>query len=310
MARADYHAQLVRHAGEFDVLPGGLVVPSLPHGSDWRRGYCRGIALLTAEVLHGNRWPAVSGALLAELAQRCARLAAFTVIDAVQRPAPRHIEVRFRKAIPVAEPRRAPHVADGSDVLYWSAAVETEQPQIEVAVELSRQLDAGDVVAVEARARFDPVAAPRSAGGVERRMSDYLLSVPRRLALPCYEAGWTASEVRGRCVEAPGSLLAAAEQALGDAGKIVRGQGVPPDLEESMLLADMSYRWLDDVEDGRATYVARAGARREDERKRIWVTATATLALDGRPVGEAEGSLVLRAARREPRASDRPSPTT
>lgn len=294
MARADYQAQLERHAGEYDVLPRGLVVPSLPHGTEWWRGGCRGIALLSPEVLRGNRWPAVSGALLAELAQRCARLAVFTVIAPDRRPAPRHIEVRFRKAIPVADARHAPQVADGANVLYWTATVASEQPQIDVAVELSRRLGQGEVVAVEARAQYEAVTAAEGASA-ERRMSDYLLSLPRRLALPCYELGWTANEIRGRCVEAPGSLLAAAEQALGDAGKIVRGDGVPAGLEESMLLADLTYRWVADVEDGRATYAAQAGPRRADERKRTWVTATATLALQGRPVGEATGSVVFRA---------------
>jgi len=300
MARSDYQEQLERHAGEYDVLPSGLPVPSLPHGSDWARGRCRGIALLTRDVLEGNRWPAVSGALLAELAQRCARLAAFTVIDAPRRPAPREIEVRFRRAIPVADPRRAPHVADGVAVLHWVARVEVEDPLVEVAVELTRKLDAGDVAAVVARARFEPLAVSAAPADVERRMCDYLLSLPRRLALPRYERGWSAKQIRGACVEAPGSLLAAAEQALGDAGKIVRGDGVPPDLDESMLLADMTYRWLADVEDGRATYVAAAGPRRADERQRTWVTAVASLAVDGRPVGEATGDLVFRSSVRAP----------
>lgn len=297
MARADYQAQMERHAGEHDVLPRGLLAPSLPHGTDWARGRCRGIAILSAEVLQGNRWPAVSGALLAELAQRCARLAAFTVVDARQRPAPRNIEVRFRKAIPVADARHAPHVADGAHVLYWTATVAEENPKIEAIVEIGRRLDGGDVVAVAARAQFEPVASPEN-GSVERRMSDYLTSLPCRLALPCYELGWTAKEIRGRCVESPGSLLAAAEQALGDAGKIVRGDGVPPDVEESMLLADMTYHWLADVEDGLATYVAHPGPRREDERKRIRMTADAVLAIDGHPVGKATGTLVFRAAPR------------
>lgn len=297
MARADYHAQLVRHAGEWDVLPHGLVVPSLPHGTDWRRGFCRGIALLTDEVLEGNRWPALSGALLAELARRCAMLGAYTALDPKQRPRPREISVRFCKAIAVADARLHPKIADGGRTLYWSAAVEESAAGMTVAVRMTRQPpDAPDPVAtLEATVLFDLVeveAGPVSES-VERRMCDYLLGLPRRLALPAYLPGWSVEEILGVCRELPGSLVAVAEQALGDAGKIIRGEGVADGEEESMLLADITYRWLEEVDDAFASYSARPGPRRRDAKGRDWVRAIATLAVDGRNVGEATGNLVL-----------------
>lgn len=303
--RADYRAQMERHAGAWDVLPSGLPLPSLPHGSDWRPGRCRGVALLTDEVLVGNRWPAVSGALLAELARRCAVLGALTVLPAGRRPRPRDIAVRFRKAIPVADARRRPTVADGESVLYWTAGAESssptgaEGPEVAIDVRMTRRPD--DVstdVALAARLVCTTVADDRrgAPADVERRMSDYLLGLPRRLALPSYLPGWSADEIHGVCRERPGSLLAAAEQALGDAGKIVRGDDVPEGREESMLLADLTYRWLEEVDDACASYVARPGPRRRDEKGRDWVRANALLEVDGRPVGEAAGNLVFRAA--------------
>jgi hypothetical protein len=133
-------------------------------------------------------------------------------------------------------------------------------------------------------------------------MAEYLIALPRRLALPAYELGWTDREIRGACIESPGSLLAAAEQALGDAGKIVRGDGAPPDVEESMLLASMTYRWLEEIDDAPATYVARPGERRVDERHRVWMEAGAVLSVGERPVGEATGSIVFHRIRSgEPR---------
>ena len=115
-----------------------------------------------------------------------------------------------------------------------------------------------------------------SAEDFERRAARYLTGLRRRLALPAYEFGWTGDEIHGVCKETPGSLVAVAEQApLGDAGKIVRGDGAPAEQDESMLLADMTYRWLEPLHDGRVTYVARAGARRTDEKGRTWVRARA-----------------------------------
>jgi hypothetical protein len=297
MARPDYREQMERHAGEWDVLPQGLVVPSSPHGNEWEPGRCRGIALLTDEALQGNRWPAVSGALLAELARRCATLATFTVLEPRQRPRPREIAVRFRKAIPVADARRRPHVADGARTIYWDAVVENGGPDFTVDVRLMRRPAEDEVLAVEARVWFTAADAVESPD-VEQRMADYLIALPRRLALPAYQAGWTDAEIHGACVESPGSLLAAAEQALGDAGKIVRGDGAPPDVEESMLLAAMTYRWIEDIDDGRATYVARSAERRPDEKGRIWMEASAVLSVDDRPAGEATGSVVFHRSRR------------
>lgn len=287
-----------RHAGEWDVLPHGLVVPSSPHGSEWEPGRCRGIALLTDETLQGNRWPAVSGALLAELSRRCATLAAFTVLEPSQSPRPREIAVRFRKAIPVADARRRPHVADGARTIYWTAVVEDGAPDLSVDVKLHRRPAEAEVLAVEARAWFTALDAAVESHGVERRMADYLIGLPRRLALPAYRLGWTDNEIRGACVESPGSLLAAAEQALGDAGKIVRGDGAPLEVEESMLLASMTYRWLEEVDDAPATYVSRAGERRPDEKGRIWMEASTVLSVEERPVGEATGSVVFHRTRR------------
>jgi hypothetical protein len=309
MARADYRAQMERHAGEHDVLPQGLVVPTSPHGTEWRAGSCRGIALLSDEALEGNRWPAVSGAILAELARRCATLGAMTVLEAHRRPRPREISVRFRKAIPVADPRRRPHVADGARPLYWNAVVERGAPDLSVQVRMKRRPGEppADVVAVEALARFEAAHTAPAAGGDERRMADYLIALPRRLALPAYDRGWSAAEIHGTCVEPSGSLLAVAEQALGDAGKIVRGDDTPADLEESMLLADMKYRWLADIDDGCATYVARPGPRRTDEKGRVWMDASAILSLDRRPVGEATGCVVFHRLRRETRSGVSPS---
>ncbi len=298
MARADYQAQLERHAGEWDVLPHGLVVPSLPHGSDWHDGHCRGVALLSDTVLAGNRWPAVSGALLAELAVRCATLGALTCTAPNRRLRAREIKVDFRKAIPVADPRGRPHVGDGNTVLYWTAEVDPATPGPRVEVSMTRRVGAGadTILAVTSRVCFDTVPMPGGVGrhGVEYRMSDYLLGLPRRLALPAYHLGWSREEIRGDCREMPGSLVAVAEQALGDAGKIVRGDDTPAGEDESMLLASMSYSWIRDVDDGLVDYVACSGARRTDDRGRDWVDAAATLTIAGEPVGEARGTLVFR----------------
>ncbi len=298
MARADYHAQMERHAGEWDVLPQGLVVPTLPHGSDWREGFCSGIASLTEAVLDGNRWPAVSGALLAELALRCATLAALTVAPRDRQVNPLELYTRFRKAIPVQDPRTRPRVGDEGSFLYWTASVDSGSDPTSVDVSMTRRPDpdSDPVEAVAALACFDTTVPVEVGGGcgVERRMSDYLLSRPRRLALPAYQLGWGSDEVRGRCTEAPGSLVAVAEQALGDAGKIIRGDGVPEDEEESMLLADMTYLWVSPVDDACVDYVAHAGARRTDERGRDWVDARAVLSVDDQPLGEASGTLFFR----------------
>ncbi len=300
MARSDYHDQLLRHVGEWDVLPCGLPRPSLPHGSDWSRSGCRGIALLSDSVVRGNRWPALSGALLAELALRCATLAALAHADETESPQPRDISVRFRRTIPIADPRTRPHIADGAKVLYWESKVAAGG---DVDVRMERRLPSATepVLAVEATATFDRVEITPDGRTTERRMADYLFSLPRRLALPAYRAGWTNEEIRGLCREPPGSLVGVAEQALGDAGKIIRGDGTPEDMDESMLLASMTYRWIapdigDDAEG--IEYVARPGARSADDKGRDWVPATATLHVGGRPVGEAEGLVVLRRFRR------------
>ncbi|HYB99052.1 MAG TPA: hypothetical protein VEC57_07930 [Candidatus Limnocylindrales bacterium] len=291
MARADYEEQLRRHAGQWDVLPFGLPVPSLAWASD-SSGRCGGTLDLTEAVLEGNRWPAVSGALLAECACRCATLA---MLMRSADPAIRQIAVRFRRAIRVAEPRTRPHVADGVSEVRWTAAVDDASPATTVGIELSRQLPgaAAPVVAVQARAQFDAADATAATVQADRRIADYLATLPQRLALPAYELGWSDTEIRGVCREMPGSLLGAAEEALGDAGKIARGLGVPDDHDESMLLAEMTYRWVRPVQDGRATYVARTGERRRDEKGRTWLGVTADLDLDGERVGEAEGSVVF-----------------
>jgi hypothetical protein len=151
-----------------------------------------------------------------------------------------------------------------------------------------------EAVRCELRVEVAVAEGELDAGLVERRMSDYLLALPRRLALPAYRLGWSSDEIRGVCQESPGSLVGVAEQALGDAGKIIRGEGTPPDQDESMLLADMTYRWIEPIDDGLVEYVARPGKRRTDERGRDWVDASATLTLDGKPVGEASGTVVLR----------------
>jgi hypothetical protein len=296
MARADYEEQLQRHAGKWDVLPSGLPAPAPPASGEWKAGHCNGIVELDERVLTGNRWPAVSGALLAELARRCATLAALTVARPHSEPFAREITVRFRKAIPVAEPRHHPRVADGVSALHWVARVDPISTPTSVSVEMSRRLPdvPAPVLTVEARAVFDDLTETATVVDVERRMREYLRGLPHRLVLPAYELGWSQDEIRGACKEPPGSLLAAAEQALGDAGKIVRGEGVPMDEDESMLIADMTYRWVEAVNDGCASYVARSGPHRTDEKGRTWMTATATLSLEGRCVGEATGSLIFR----------------
>lgn len=297
MARADYQELLERHAGTYDILPNGLVIPSLPHGTDWRPGHCNGIALLTPEVLTGNRWPAVSGALLAELARRCAVLGALTALPSGHRPRPMEMNVRFRRAIAIADPRRRATVADGNPVIYWSAdCPESSGGKLTVTVQMYRQppprSEDSPTLSADVDFAAEPIAAAETA--VERRMSDYLLQLPRRLVLPAYLPGWTGSEIRGVCRERPGSLLAAAEQALADAGKIIRGDGVPTGEEESMLLADMRYRWIEDVDDDLAEYRAQPGPRRRDDKGRDWVAATAVLYAGGVSVGAADGNLVFR----------------
>ncbi len=171
-------------------------------------------------------------------------------------------------------------------------------PELAVDVSLTRRLSDPDepIVAVQGKVRFDSEKAPAGAAvhGAERRMSDYLLGLPRRLALPVYQLGWSSDEVRGACRERPGSLVAVAEQALGDAGKIIRGEGTPVDEEESMLLADMTYRWVEPLDDECVETIARPGRRRSDDRGRDWVDARATLHCAGRTVGEATGTLFFR----------------
>jgi len=294
MARDDYQRQLERHAGDYDVLPAGLVLPTLPHGSDWRPGVCRGLAILSDRALQGNRWPAVSGAILAELSRRCATLGALTVVPDSLTPLPAEVSVRFRRAIPVADPRTHPSIADGAHVLRWFAEATLANDTVAVAVRLTRGSDDAEQEPVRAEMDFTLGDAEVSGLSPERRMSDYLLGLGQRLALPAYELGWTSTRIRGACAEPPGSLLGVAEQALGDAGKIIRGDGVPADQEETMLIGSMRYRFLVDDDQLLVRYEAEAGPRTADDRGRHWSKATARLyGDDGTCVGEADGDIVL-----------------
>ena len=72
MARPDYAATLERHAGEAETLAGSVAAPSLDARADHGT---RGHALVEPAAMYGNRWPALYGGFLFDLAYRACALA-------------------------------------------------------------------------------------------------------------------------------------------------------------------------------------------------------------------------------------------
>jgi len=89
MARSDYAAILDRHAGRAEPLAGRVIVPVVDATLD---DGCAGHALLEPAAIHGNRWPALYGGFLFDLADRIGRC----VVPGAR---PLVLDVHFLKAI-------------------------------------------------------------------------------------------------------------------------------------------------------------------------------------------------------------------
>ena len=89
MARSDYASILDRYAGKGETLAGRLMDPVL---DATRPDGCTGHAVVDPAAIHGNRWPALYGGFLFDLAERVAR-------RAVPGAMPLALDVHFLRAI-------------------------------------------------------------------------------------------------------------------------------------------------------------------------------------------------------------------
>jgi hypothetical protein len=115
----------------------------------------------------------------------------------------------------------------------------------------------------------------------------------KHLVLPAHDSNWSAGEIRGRCLELPGSLPAIADTVLAKAMATVRGDDCPPDMDEHYLVRTLSYWWVEPVDDAMATFEARV-----IQRGRSMALAVGTLSVDGRVVGRTAGTIALQLTRK------------
>ncbi len=264
MARSDYAAILDRHAGKGEPLAGRLMVPvvdaTLPDG-------CCGHAIVDSASIHGNRWPALYGGFLFDLAERIGR-------SAVPAATPLVLDVHFLKAI-----RRGDVPEPGGLRLPWRATV---------------MRASGGAVAVTTviGAEADPYAYGSGLFAVrddaDLRMTATESVVPTYLVLPAHDPGWQPGLIRGRCLQLPGSLPGIADTLVAKAMATVRGDGCPEDADEHFLVRTLSYVWLAPVDDGLARFEARVV-----QRGRRMALATGELTIDGHPVGRTTGTMVI-----------------
>jgi hypothetical protein len=265
MARPDYAAILARHAGEGETLAGSIGIPVVAARD--ARGV-RGHAHVEPAALYGNRWPALYGGFLFDLAYRAAAL---TVGGRAV-----SLELHFLRAVRRADvPER-----DGLQ-LEWRVAAGDARGPAETSV-LGVELGPAGAPLAWGIAVFDSRdATPRS-------------SPPSRLILPAHDADWQPGTIRGRCLELPGSLPAIADTLLAKAMATVRGDECPADAEEHFLVRTLSYWWIAPVDDALASFEARVV-----QRGRRMALAVGTLAVGGRVVGRTAGTVAIRQVRRE-----------
>jgi acyl-coenzyme A thioesterase PaaI-like protein len=267
MARSDYAAILDRHAGKGEALAGRLMVPvvdaTLPDG-------CCGHAFVDSAAIHGNRWPALYGGFLFDLAERIGR-------SAVPAATPLVLDVHFLKAI-----RRGDVPQPGGLRLPWGATV-------------TRASGGAVAVTTVIGAEADPYAYGSGLFSLrddaDRRMTATESVVPTYLVLPAHDPGWQPGLIRGRCLQLPGSLPGIADTLVAKAMATVRGDGCPEDADEHFLVRTLSYVWLAPVDDGLARFEARVV-----QRGRRMALATGELTIDGHPVGRTTGTVVIQRA--------------
>ena len=223
-----------------------------------------GHARIDPAAMHGNRWPALYGGFLFDLAYRACALATSRRLQV--------LELHFLRAV-----RRA-------DV--------SERDGLTLAWRVSR--DAGREATVELG---DP-AAPLVYGVavLDDRPDTPLVAKPEgaRLVLPAHDADWRAGLIKGRCLELPGSLPAIADTLLAKAMSTVRGDDCPDDEDEHYLVRTLSYWWIEPVDDALATFEARV-----IQRGRRMALAVGTLAVDGHLVGRTTGTVAIQRVARK-----------
>ena len=270
MARSDYAAILDRHAGKAETLAGRVIVPvveaTLEHG-------CAGHAVVGPAAIHGNRWPALYGGFLFDLADRIGRC----VVPGAR---PLALDVHFLKAI------RRPDVPEpGGLSLSWRATVTpADAGTVAVTTVIGPEADAyvygSALFSVQQRAGAAFVPAETS--------------VLTYLVLPAHDPGWEPGRIRGRCLALPGSLPGIADTLVAKAMATVRGDGCAEDADEHFLVRTLSYLWLAPVDDGLAKFEARVV-----QRGRRMALATGELTIDGRAVGRTTGTVVIQRVARQ-----------
>jgi hypothetical protein len=264
MARGDYAAILDRHAGKAEALAGRIIVPVIDTMLD---DGCAGHAVVEPAAIHANRWPALYGGFLFDLADRIGRRAMPGTI-------PLALEVHFLKAI-----RRADVPESGGLRLPWRATV---SPASDGTVAVISVIGPEDGPYAYGSALF----SVRTSLGPPRVAEE--ASVPAHLVLPAHDPGWEPGTIRGRCLELPGSLPGIADTLVAKAMATVRGDGCNSDVDEHFLVRTLSYLWLASVDDGLAKFEARVV-----QRGRRMALAAGELSIDGRSVGRTMGTVVI-----------------
>lgn len=265
MARSDYGAILDRHAGKSEALAGRLMEPvvdaALPDG-------LTGHGDIDPAAVYGNRWPALYGGFLFDLADRIGRRVA-------PGAAPLMLDVHFLRAI-----RRADVSETEGLRLPWRA---TLTPANAGTVTVTTIIGRADDPYAHAVAVLSPGDAPLSPVTTVSEPS-----VPTYLVLPAHDPGWQPGLIRGRCLKLPGSLPGIADTLVAKAMATVRGDGCSAAEDEHFLVRTLSYLWLAPVDDGLAKFEARVV-----QRGRRMALATGELTIDGRPVGRTTGTVVI-----------------
>lgn len=269
MARSDYAAILDRHAGKGEALAGRLMSPVVD--ARFADG-CAGHAVVDPAAIHGNRWPALYGGFLFDLAQRIGR-------SAVPAATPLALELHFLKAI-----RRSDVPEPHGLRLPWRATV---TPASAGATAVATMIGPDDDAYAYGSAVFAAYDDEKSAGDAVRPRD------PTYLVLPAHDPGWQPGLIRGRCMQLPGSLSGIADTLVAKAMATVRGDGCAETEDEHFLVRTLSYVWLAPVDDGLASFEARVV-----QRGRRMALATGELAIGGRVVGRAAGTVVIQTVRK------------
>jgi len=269
MARSDYAAILDRHAGKAEVLAGCLMSPVV---DDRFADGCAGHAVIDPAAIHGNRWPALYGGFLFDLAQRIGR-------RAVPASTPLALELHFLKAI-----RRADVPEPDGLRVGWRATV---MPASAGTMAVTMMIGPDDDAYAYGSAVF-------AASDDEKSTAEAVApSDPSHLVLPAHDPGWQPGLIRGRCLQLPGSLCGIADTLVAKAMATVRGDRCAETDDEHFLVRTLSYVWLAPVDDGLASFEARVV-----QRGRRMALATGELTIDGRAVGRTAGTVVIQTVRK------------